>query len=639
MITELGHFALALAAILSVFLAIVPLSGVVAHSNRLVAMAPPAGVGVLILVGTAFAALVNAYVTSDFSVLNVAENSHTAKPLFYKISGVWGNHEGSMLLWALVLAVFTGAVALTGRDVPPRFKATVLGIQGMVSTGFLFFILLTSNPFTRLGRPPLEGNGLNPILQDPGLALHPPFLYLGYVGFSVAFSFALAGLVERRIDRDWARWVRPWVLLAWAFLTVGIALGSWWAYYELGWGGWWFWDPVENASFMPWLTGTALLHAVVILAKRDALRSWTVFLAIVTFSLSLLGTFLVRSGVLTSVHAFASSPSRGLFILVLLALTVGGSLLLFALRAPALRTAAIFAPASREGGIIFGNALLGAAAGTVLVGTLYPLFIDVLDLGKISVGAPFFNMAVLPMLGAVVLLMAVVPLLAWKRGGGKTLARTLRPGAVVTGLAAASGWVLAPDGEGVLAAIGLGLAGFILAATLAPLARRKLTSLTAGAWGMTLAHSGVGIVVAAITIASIWQIETVRVLTPGETLSFAGHRVTLTGLTDVSGPDYTAVQGVLAVTKDGADLGALRPEKRTYIARGQPTTEAAIRSTLTGDLYAALGDASGEGRVVRLYWKPFVNGLWIGSALMLLGGLIALRDRLSKAPVRPRRTA
>ena len=413
MIPELGHFALILALSVALVQAVVPLVGAQRGDAPWIAMARPAALAQFLLVAVAFACLTQAYVTSDFSVLNVARNSHSAKPMLYKVSGVWANHEGSMLLWVLILALFGSAVAAFGRNLPPALAARVLSVQAMIAVGFLAFILLTSNPFERLVVAPVDGRGLNPLLQDPGLAFHPPFLYLGYVGFSMAFSFAIAALIEGRVDAAWARWVRPWTLAAWSFLTVGIGLGSWWAYYELGWGGWWFWDPVENASFMPWLAGTALLHSSVVVEKRDSLKGWTVFLAIVAFSLSLLGTFLVRSGVLTSVHTFAADPARGVFILVLLILVIGGSLALFAVRAPTLRAGGLFQPISREGGLLLNNLLMTTAAAAVLLGTLYPLFLDAVGGGKVSVGAPFFEAVFIPLMVPMMVAMAVGPFLAW----------------------------------------------------------------------------------------------------------------------------------------------------------------------------------------------------------------------------------
>ncbi|MBY0448533.1 MAG: heme lyase CcmF/NrfE family subunit, partial [Hyphomonadaceae bacterium] len=436
MIVELGHYALILALAVALIQASVPLIGAARREPAWMALAAPASVAQFLCVAVAFGALTYAYVVSDFSVLNVAQNSHTAKPMLYKISGVWANHEGSMLLWVTILAVFGVAVALFGGNIPPALRARALSVQAMISVAFLLFILFTSNPFLRLATPPANGNGLNPLLQDPGLAFHPPFLYLGYVGFSMAFSFAIAALIEGRVDAAWARWVRPWTLAAWVFLTLGIALGSWWAYYELGWGGWWYWDPVENASFMPWLVGTALLHSSIVVEKRDALKSWTILLAILAFGLSLLGTFLVRSGVITSVHSFASDPARGIFILVILGLAVGGALALYAFRAPTLKSGSLFSPVSREGSLLLNNVLMATAAGTVLLGTLYPLFADALNLGKVSVGGPFFNSVFLPLMAPLVVTMAVGPLLAWKRGDLKAALFKLRLAVVATAIAA-----------------------------------------------------------------------------------------------------------------------------------------------------------------------------------------------------------
>jgi len=638
MIAEFGHLSLALATTVGLFLAVVPLAGALRHNDGLMRTAEPAASLLFLLVGLAFLALTNGYLTSDFSILNVAQNSHSAKPLLYKISGVWGNHEGSMLLWVLVLVIFTMAVAAFGGGLPRRFRALVLAVQGMVASGFLLFILLTSNPFLRLMRPPLEGQGLNPILQDPGLALHPPFLYLGYVGFSVTFAFALAALLEGRVAAAWARWVRPWALAAWSFLTAGIVLGSWWAYNELGWGGWWFWDPVENASFIPWLTGTALVHAALVVEKRGTLKSWAVFLAIVTFALSLLGTFLVRSGVLTSVHAFASDPSRGIFILILLCLTVGGSFTLFALRAGVLRSEAFYAPLSREGVIVIGNAILAAAAGTVLVGTLYPLFVDVLELGKISVGAPFFNATAAPILIAATTVMGLGPLIAWSRQKARKL---LRRGALAVGLACGVGVASIISGHGVGVAGGAALSTWILVATVADLAARirlgaiplvrslsRLFHLPRTVWGMVLAHAGVGIIVAGITGLTAFEAEEIRALQVGERMVIADYGLTLSDTNTVRGPNYTAQRGSVTVHQNGKVIALLHSEKRAYDGGGRPTTEAGIHRAGVADLYVVVAEAEeGGGWVVRAYVKPGISLLWLGGLMLVLGGGLAASER------------
>src|SRR5689334_2021800 len=526
-----------------------PLVGAARGQVAWIALANNTALAQLALVALAFGALVHAYVTSDFSVLNVVENSHSMKPLLYKVTGVWGNHEGSMLLWVLILSLFGAAVAWFGDNLPPALRARVLAVQGMIGSGFLLFILLTSDPFQRLMPAPVDGRGLNPVLQDPGLAFHPPFLYLGYVGFSVAFSFAVAALIEGRVDAAWARWVRPWTLAAWVFLTVGIALGSWWAYYTLGWGGWWAWDPVENASLMPWLLGTALLHSAIVVEKRDALKSWTILLAIMTFAMSLIGTFLVRSGVLTSVHSFAVDPARGLFILGILVVSIGGSLLLFALRAPALQGGGLFAPISREGGLVLNNLLLATATATVFVGTLYPLFLDLVGGGTVSVGAPFFNATFVPLMVPLVLAMAAGPLLAWKRAD--LLGALQRLWVALVGAAAvlAVGWWI--EGGPLTALLGLALATWLLLGSLVELAERlKLGRGLGQAWqrarvlprasyGMTLAHAGLAVTIIGITGASAWRGEEIRIMHPGESVTVAGTTYRFDGVSPGRGPNYS----------------------------------------------------------------------------------------------------
>ena len=533
MIVELGHFALILALFVSVVQSVVPLVGAARANPAWMATARPCALATFGLMALAMGALTYAYVTSDFSVVNVAQNSHTDKPLLYKISGVWGNHEGSMVLWVLMLAICSGAVALFGANLPPTLKARVLAVQGMITVGFLLFILFTSNAFKRALPAPANGMGLNPVLQDPGLAFHPPFLYLGYVGFSVAFAFAVAALIEGRVDAAWGRWVRPWTLAAWCSLTIGIAMGSWWAYYTLGWGGWWFWDPVENASFMPWLLGTALIHSAIVVEKRDTLKAWTILLAILTFSLSLVGTFLVRSGVLTSVHSFASDPERGTFILGLLVIAVGGSLTLFAWRAPALKGGGLFAPISREGGLILNNLLLSCGCATVFLGTLYPLFLDAMGGAKLSVGYPFFNATFVPLMVPLVVAVGIGPQLAWKRGDLLAALQRLwvaLAAAVVTVLAV----FYATSGGPVLAILGLGLAAWVGMATMVELAERlrlfriplgdslrRAAQLPRSAYGMTLAHFGLAVSVAGFA-ASAFDRETIEVLRPGQSMTLAG---------------------------------------------------------------------------------------------------------------------
>jgi cytochrome c-type biogenesis protein CcmF len=640
MFVEFGHFALVLALLVALVQSIVPLAGAARGDTGWMAVAGPAALAQFVLVGIAFAALVYAYVVSDFSVLNVTGNSHSAKPLFFKISGVWGNHEGSLLLWILFLAGFGFLVSVFGRNLPSRLYARVISIQGMIGFGFLAFVLFTSNPFLRAIPAPIEGNGLNPLLQSYGLALHPPFLYGGYVGFAVVFAFAIAALLEGKVDAAWARYVRPWTLWAWIFLTLGNGLGSWWAYNELGWGGWWFWDPVENSSFMPWLVGTALLHSVIVVEKRETLKSWTILLAILTFSLSLLGMFLVRSGVLTSVHAFASDPGRGVFILVLILTAVGGSLGLFALRAPALKMGSPFALISREGALLLNNGLMCAAAATVLLGTLYPLFLDVVTGQKVSVGPPFFNATFIPFMVPMILVMAVGPFLRWRRGD---LARILGPLQImffVTVVVALAAWWLVTGGS-IPAALGLGLAVWLFTGTIVEYAERiklfrtgfldslrRARRLPRAAYGMTLAHAGVAVLVAGIAGASAWQGEKIQMMGVGDTTRLAGYDFVLTDVSDVTGPNYTAVRGSFLVLKDGAEVVRLNPERRTYLVRERPTTEAAIETRGLNDLYAVIGEPDGKGRwVTRLYYRPLVPLLWAGILIMALGAVVSISDR------------
>ncbi|MEO5336819.1 MAG: heme lyase CcmF/NrfE family subunit [Magnetospirillum sp. WYHS-4] len=640
MIVEAGHFALILALLIAAVQAVVPMVGAARGNAVWMAMGRSAAVMQLAMIGLAFAALTYAYVTSDFSVENVFRNSHSDKPMLYKVSGVWANHEGSMLLWVTVLAAFSASVALFGRNLPPSLKARVLAIQGLISVGFLLFILLTSNPFVRMMPAPENGKGLNPLLQDPGLAFHPPFLYLGYVGFSVAFSFAMAALIEGRVDAAWARWVRPWTLAAWAFLTIGIVLGSWWAYYELGWGGWWYWDPVENASFMPWLAGTALLHSSIVVEKRNALKGWTVFLAIVAFAMSLLGTFLVRSGVLTSVHAFATDPERGVFILILLMGFIGGGFSLFALRGPSLKAGSLFQPMSREGSLLLNNLLMTTAAGVVLLGTLYPLLLDALGGGKVSVGPPFFNAVFVPLMIPMVLAMAAGPFLSWKRGEALPVLAKLRlAGGLALAAALATGYVW--GGQPLLALLGMALAFWLFAGTLTELADRirlfraslaeslrLLARVPRAAWGMTVAHAGLAVAIVGITGSSAWKVEHIQVMRPGDTVQVAGYDYTFHGARDTEGPNYIATVGNFTVSRGGKEIVKLEPEKRVYPVEGRPSTEAAIHSMVSGDLYAVIGDEDkGGGYVTRLYFNPLVAWIWAGSALLVLGATISLSDR------------
>ncbi|MDP6551049.1 MAG: heme lyase CcmF/NrfE family subunit [Arenicellales bacterium] len=636
MIAEIGHFALILALTVALVQATLPMIGAARDDGAWMALARPAAGVQWGCVVIAFAALTHAYVTSDFSVLNVANNSHSAKPLLYKISGVWGNHEGSLLLWVLILATFGGAVALFGGNLPPTLRARVLSVQALIAIGFLLFTLTTSNPFERLVPAPMDGADLNPLLQDPGLAFHPPFLYLGYVGFSIAFAFAMAALIEGRVDVAWARWVRPWTLAAWSFLTLGIALGSWWAYYELGWGGWWFWDPVENASFMPWLVGTALIHSLAATEKRGVFKAWTVLLAVFAFSLSLLGTFLVRSGVLTSVHAFATDPTRGLFILVFLAVVVGGSLALYAWRAPAVRSSGGFNLVSREAGLLLNNVLLVVSAATILLGTLYPLVIDALGLGKISVGPPYFNAVFIPLTAPLAILVGVGSMLRWKKDQLGRLVRPLGPPfalALVLGLL----WP-AFFGEYRLAAVFGGVLGlWTIFAALAGLWGRTragqrwqgLARTPGAVFGMSLAHIGLGVFVIGITLTSTYSVEKDLRMAPGETYTIGGYTFRFDGINQQRGPNYLADTGTITVLRDNQLETVLNPEKRTYLVQQMPMTEAAIDAGLTRDLYVALGEPLGDGSswAVRLYFKPYVRWIWLGALIMVAGGLLSASDK------------
>jgi cytochrome c-type biogenesis protein CcmF len=656
MIDEIGHFALILALAVALVQAIVPLVGAQRGNLAWMNLSGSASIALFLCVATAFGALIHAHVVSDFSVLNVVQNSHSLKPMLYKVAGTWGNHEGSLLMWITILTVFSLAVSLFGRNLPPGLKARALSVQAMISVGFLLFILLTSNPFVRVDPPPLDGNGLNPLLQDPGLAFHPPTLYLGYVGFSMAFSFAVAALIEGRVDAAWARWVRPWTLAAWIFLTAGIAAGSWWAYYTLGWGGWWYWDPTENASFMPWLAGTALLHSAVVVEKRDALKSWTILLAIIAFGFSLLGTFLVRSGVLTSVHAFATDPSRGAFILMLLVVTIGGALTLYAIRAPSLKIGGLFAPLSREGALLLNNLLMATGAGTVLLGTLYPLIADALHLGKLSVGPPFFNSVFLPLMVPMVLAMAVGPLLAWKRGDLLGVLGRLKAAIAVSVAVVATVWILQGGSAGPWwAAGGMGLATWLLLGTLIDFtdrirlfrlppgqSLRRALALPRSTWGMTLAHAGVAVVIAGMTASSAWKVEAVQNQTIGQTIAVGSYDFTLTRVDNVRGPNYTASRATFVVTRDGQPFATLHPEKRMFIMPPSPATNAAIEGTWLGDIYAVLGDPAGEGQwVTRLYINPLVPWMWVGAGMLVLGGIVSLSDRRHRvgAPTRARAAA
>jgi cytochrome c-type biogenesis protein CcmF len=660
MIVELGHYALIVALATALVQSVLPVLGARRGDGALMAVGDNAAVASFLLVLSAFAALTYAYVTSDFSVLNVYENSHSEQPLIYRFSGVWGNHEGSMLLWILILVFFSALVAQFGKNLPARLKANALGVQGWITVAFLLFVLLTSNPFTRLDPAPIEGRDLNPILQDIGLAIHPPLLYLGYVGFSICFSFAVAALIDGRIDAAWARWVRPWTLAAWSFLTAGIAMGSYWAYYELGWGGWWFWDPVENASFMPWLAGTALLHSALVMEKREALKIWTILLAIITFSLSLLGTFLVRSGVLTSVHTFASDPTRGVFILCILVLFIGGAFSLFAFRATALKAGGLFQPISREGALVLNNLFLTTATATVLTGTLYPLVLEALTGEKISVGPPFFNLTFGPLMIPLLLAVPFGPLLAWKRGDLTGAAQRLYLAAglaLVIGLAV----VYFSTGAPVLAALAIALAVFLMLGAVTDIALRagigkvgakaawhRFIGLPRSAHGGALAHFGLGVSVLGIVAVTAFQSEQVLELYPGETVEAGGYTLRYEGLSPETGPNYTQEVGRFTVLEEGEEVATILPAKRLYTARQMPTTEAGIMTSGFSQVYVSLGDriAAEEaeapgGVVVRVWHKPMVTLIWLGAVLMTAGGFLSLSDRRLRvgAPRRSRQAA
>ncbi len=646
MISEIGQFVLVLALVMAAIQVAVPMIGAARTDATLIAFGNRIAVTQAALLVVAFAALTHGFVVSDFSLAVVFQNSHSLKPMLYKVSGVWGNHEGSMLMWVLILAIFGAAVALFGRNLPPTLKARVLSVQAMIGVAFLAFIVFTSNPFLRLDPAPVDGTGLNPLLQDPGLAFHPPLLYLGYVGFSMAFSFAVAALIEGRVDAAWGRWVRPWTLAAWVFLTGGIALGSWWAYYELGWGGWWFWDPVENASFMPWLLGTALLHSSIVVEKRNSLKNWTILLAILTFSMSLLGTFIVRSGILTSVHSFASDPTRGIFILVILMVTIGGALSLFAWRAPTIRGDGSFALVSREGSLVLNNILLALACATVLLGTLYPLILEAASGGAsmVSVGPPYFNATFAPIMALLVVALAFGPLLAWRCGNLSTVSRKLIIAAVAAVAAIAATFITVSDGPA-LAPFAMGLAAWLAAGTLVEWASRiklftvpaaeswhRLTGLPRAASGMTVAHLGLAIVIAGITGSSAWRTELITTLAVGETAQVGNYSLTLQAVDSGQGPNYTFERGTYLLSERNSGVTVLLPERRFFPVAGQTTTEAAIKTTLLSDFYAVIGSTgrtpeTAHKWTVRFFINPMVPWLWLGALVMVGGGLLSLSDR------------
>ena len=639
MIPELGHFALLLSLFVALAQGILPLVGAQRNQPQWIAFARPASTAVFLLIAFAFGCLTWAFYTNDFTVQYVAAHSNTQLPTMYRLSAVWGDHEGSLLLWVLMLAGWAQAVVLFSRQLPEAMVARVLGVLGLVAVGLLAFILFTSNPFDRLLPGAEEGRSLNPLLQDPGLVYHPPMLYMGYVGFSVAFAFAISALIAGQLDAAWARWSRPWTTAAWIFLTLGIALGSWWAYYELGWGGWWFWDPVENASFMPWLVGTALIHSLAVTEKRGSFKNWTVLLAIAAFSLSLLGTFLVRSGVLTSVHAFATDPRRGIFILMLLAIVVGSSLMLFAARAPKVSLGGRFALVSRETFLLMNNVLLLVACGAVLLGTLYPLLIDALGLGKLSVGPPYFNSVFVPIMLPLLVMVAIGPVARWKHADLKAILGKLWPAAIVAVLAGISLPMLAGTWHPYVA-LAMALVGWMVAALVLQAAERLKTGNPPRAWwGMQVAHFGLAAFVVGVAMVSTYQEERDVRMESGDTVTVGGYGFKFIGVREAEGPNYRASVGSFELSKDGKLQRTLHPEKRDYGPGSMPMTEAAIDASFTRDVYVSLGEALDGDKengawAVRVYFKPFVDWIWGGCLLMALGGLLAASDRRYRLRVR-----
>jgi cytochrome c-type biogenesis protein CcmF len=647
MITELGHFALILAFMVAIVQTFVPLVGAQRGWRSWMAVAEPAASAQFMLTAFAFGALMWAFISSDFSLLLVVQNSHSAKPMLYKISGTWGNHEGSMLLWVLIVSLFGATAAWFGTNLPPSLRARVLSVQGAIGVAFFAFILFTSNPFTRLAVPPFDGQDLNPLLQDPGLAFHPPFLYLGYVGLSMAFSFAVAALIEGRVDAAWGRWVRPWTLAAWIFLTIGIALGSWWAYYELGWGGFWFWDPVENASFMPWLLSAALLHSAIVVEKRESLKSWTILLAILAFGFSLIGTFIVRSGLLTSVHAFANDPERGVFILMILGFFTGGALILFALRAGTMEAKGVFGLVSRESALLTNNILLAVSCFVVFVGTMWPLVAEMFFDRKLSVGPPFFNMAFTPFMLVLGLVLPVGAMMPWKRAEIKRAFYPLRYAFVLALAIAGLVWVM-QTGRSILGPIGVFLAAWVVMGAVIDLASRtgrgggrwgRLLRLPRADWGKMLSHSGLGITMLGVAGITSWQYEDIRVAQIGQPYDVGAYTITLNGVADSEGPNYLATIADITLSKDGRVLSEMRPEKRIYPVAQMPTTEAAIDYNLARDVYVVIGDEQDAGGwAVRTYVKPLTNWIWIGCAFMALGGCFSLSDRRFRVAAGARKT-
>jgi cytochrome c-type biogenesis protein CcmF len=646
MITELGHFALILAFLVAILQAVVPMYGAWRRDTRLMSMAEPAANAQFLLIAFSFAALMYAFIVSDFSLRLVVLNSHSAKPMLYKISGTWGNHEGSMLLWVLIVALFGATAAWFGNNLPPSLRARVLAVQGAIGVAFLAFIIFTSNPFLRLAVPPFDGQDLNPLLQDPGLAFHPPFLYLGYVGLSMAFSFAVAALIEGRVDAAWGRWVRPWTLAAWVFLTIGIALGSWWAYYELGWGGFWFWDPVENASFMPWLLAAALVHSAIVVEKRESLKSWTILLAILAFGFSLIGTFIVRSGLLTSVHAFANDPERGVFILIIMGFFMGGALILFALRAGVMEARGVFGMVSRESALVANNVLLAVSCFVVFVGTMWPLVAEMFFDRKLSVGPPFFNMAFTPFMVLLGLIMPIGAMVPWKRG---QLTRAMRPLRYAFVLALALGglaWAL-QTGRSLIGPMGAFLGAWIVMGAIVDLCSRtgqkfnaaRLLRLPRSDWGKAVAHAGLGVTMLGVAGLTSWQSEDIRVAQIGVPFEVGGYTLTLDNVEEGQGPNYLYTRGYLTLGKDGREIAQMKPEKRIYPVAQMPTTEAAIDYNLARDVYVVIGDAQNNGGwAIRTYIKPLTNWIWIGCALMALGGFLSLSDRRFRVAVGARKS-
>ncbi len=652
MIPELGHIALWLALGVSLVLGAVPMLGAQRGRADWMALARPATVLLFVLVALAFACLMASFVRHDFSVLYVASNSNSALPLPYRIAAVWGGHEGSLLLWVLMLCVWMLAVARFSAHLPAPVLARILAVMGLVTLGFLLFMLLTSNPFDRLWPAAPDGRDLNPLLQDPGMVIHPPLLYMGYVGFSVAFAFAIAALIGGNLDATWARWTRPWTTIAWMFLTIGIALGSWWAYYELGWGGWWFWDPVENASFMPWLVGTALIHSLAVTEKRGSFKSWTVLLAIMAFSLSLLGTFLVRSGVLSSVHAFATDPKRGLFILAFLVITIGASLALYAWRAPQVGLGARFELISRETALLANNVLLIVAAAAVLLGTLYPLALDALGMGKISVGPPYFDSVFMPLMAPAIFLMGIGPMARWKSAELPGIARRLR-WALGVAVVAALGSAWLAGGVTLVGTFGLLMAFWVVAALATHLHEHvmpagakladvphRLTLIPRATYGMMLAHLGVAVFCFGVAMVKSYEVERDVKMAPGDSTTVRGYTFTFQGAREVQGPNYAAMQGTIEVTHDGRKVNELHPEKRLYRVQQNTMTEAAIDTGFTRDLYVALGEGIDDGKswIVRIYLKPFIDWIWGGAFMMAMGGLLAATDRRYRAKKRSEET-